>query len=136
MRIYLAGPMRGLPMFNFPAFMQAAMALRDLGHFVDSPAERDVAIGFNAGLPLEHPDNIEAFDLGEAFEWDFGAILKADAMVVLPNWHDSKGVQAEMVLAMALTRDIFEWVNDGSVWNLRPLLLDSYTVNFEWTATP
>ena len=38
-RIYIAGPMTGLPALNFPAFHAAASALRALGHQVVNPAE-------------------------------------------------------------------------------------------------
>ncbi|MDI1279280.1 DUF4406 domain-containing protein [Methylobacter sp.] len=38
-RIYLAGPMSGLPDFNYPAFNQAAERLRGLGFHVENPAE-------------------------------------------------------------------------------------------------
>ena len=127
MRIYLAGPMRGVKLFNFAAFMDVAMKLRDMGHFVDNPAERDLAVGFDPHLGLDHPDNMAVFDLKSAFEWDFAAVTKCDAVVVLPNWKDSKGVQAELVLARALHRDIFEWVDN----DLRPLVIADYTVTFD-----
>lgn len=127
MKIYLAGPMRGLPMFNFPAFMEAAIKLRDRGHFVYNPAERDVAVGFDPSKPLDHPDNTKVFNLAEAFEWDFVAINKSEAIVLLPGWANSKGVQAELVLAMALHRGVFEWDDPRMV----PLGIMSYSVNFE-----
>lgn len=49
MRIYLAGPMRGYPDFNFPAFIAAAAWLRAAGHEVFNPAERDLDNGFSPG---------------------------------------------------------------------------------------
>ncbi|MCY1527250.1 hypothetical protein D9M68_623110 [compost metagenome] len=38
-RIYLAGPMTGLPEFNYPAFHAEAARLRALGYQVENPAE-------------------------------------------------------------------------------------------------
>lgn len=40
-RLYIAGPMSGLPQFNFPAFHAAAIALRAAGYAIISPAETD-----------------------------------------------------------------------------------------------
>lgn len=38
-RLYLAGPMTGLPDFNYPAFHAAAAAWRAAGWTVANPAE-------------------------------------------------------------------------------------------------
>lgn len=42
MKIYLAGPMRGIPEFNFPAFHAMACRLRAEGNVVFNPAEKDI----------------------------------------------------------------------------------------------
>ena len=47
MKIYIAGPMRSYPAFNFPAFHAAAKDLRERGHAVWSPAENDEKMGFD-----------------------------------------------------------------------------------------
>lgn len=45
-RIYLAGPMTGLPEHNFPAFHAEAARLRGLGYQVENPAEHGEIPGF------------------------------------------------------------------------------------------
>ena len=127
MRIYLAGPMRGKPLFNFAEFFRVAMRLRAMGHDVLNPAERDLAVGFNPALPIEHPENAAVFTLGAAFEWDFAAIVSADAIVLLEGWRESNGTQAELVLAMSLGRKVFEYVND----TLHESDVRSYTITFD-----
>lgn len=112
MKIYVAGPMRGISEFNFPAFHTAAAALRLQGHFVFSPAERDIdkcgdiskgnLTGDNAKAEADH-----GFNLREALKDDMVFIcLEADAIALLPGWENSKGAQAERATAIALGLEI------------------------------
>jgi nucleoside 2-deoxyribosyltransferase len=104
MNIYLAGPMRGILEFNFPAFADATATLRNLGLEVFSPAERDLDIGFDPTGMTGDEDLAEyGFDLSEALGADLHWITThADAVIVLPGWERSSGVAAEMATAKAL----------------------------------
>jgi len=86
-KIYLAGPMTGLPDLNFPAFHAAAESLRAQGRVVFNPAE----LGFGAN------DYREA--LTACLAW---ICAEAEALVVLPGWEKSPGAQAEVATAYAL----------------------------------
>lgn len=113
MRYYLAGPMRGLPLFNYPAFHAAAAKLRAQGHEVFSPAERDIQrhgkdisqgnmAGDEAQAAAEH-----GFNLREALRDDCEYIcLHAEAIVLLAGWEKSKGAKAERALAIALGHQV------------------------------
>ena len=109
MKIYVAGPMRGIPEFNFPAFHAAAAELRAGGHEVFNPAERDIAhhgkdISKGNATGDEHLAAAEhGFNLREALKDDLEFIcLHADAIALLPGWEHSKGARAELHTAMAL----------------------------------
>jgi hypothetical protein len=113
MKVYLAGPMRGLPEFNFPAFYKAADELRKEGHFVFNPAERDnekhgtdISKGNTTGdetvAAVQH-----GFNLREALAADLAFICsEADAIALLPGWESSKGANAERATAVALGLEI------------------------------
>lgn len=109
MKIYLAGPMRGIEEFNFPAFFKAAAELRAEGHTVFSPAEKDCERhGTNIGA--DNPDGDEeyaskqhGFTLRDALRIDLEYICnEADAIALLPGWEHSKGADAEHKTAVAL----------------------------------
>ncbi len=115
MKIYVAGPMRGIADFNFPAFMSAAERLRADGHEVFNPAERDieahgpeVAYGNPTGdLSIAEKDH--GFNLREALGDDLAFICKqADAVALLPGWENSKGATAERAVGIALGLQIIE----------------------------
>lgn len=114
MKFYLAGPMTGIPEFNFPAFHSAASKLRDSGHEVFNPAERDIqrhggvdiSIGNQSGDPSVAAQ-VHGFSLREALADDTAFICKeADAIAMLPGWEASKGARAEHALAFALGHQI------------------------------
>jgi hypothetical protein len=113
MRTYLAGPMRGCPRFNFPAFDAAATDLRASGIEVISPAEIDRRDGFEpAALPDDWDWRIlpDGFDLRLAVKRDIEALVTCDAIHLLPGWQDSKGARAERAVAEWLGLGIFEYL--------------------------
>lgn len=100
--VYLAGPMRGIPEYNFPAFHEAARVLRARGYRVDNPAERDEARGFD-------PANDEAQPLAYYMQDDLPAVCRSDAVVVLPGWESSRGATLEVLVARAVDKPVLAY---------------------------
>lgn len=94
MRLYLAGPMRGIPDYNFPAFDRYAAALRAQGHVVFSPADGDRWLLLSTG---REPEARACFELDT--QW---LCREAEAIILMPGWEFSKGATAEKALAEAL----------------------------------
>lgn len=94
-RIYIAGPMTGYPLWNFPAFDEAERHLRSLGWEVLNPATISRQLGFDEHAGIEPTPEY----MGKAMRADIEAVLSADAIFLLPNWTASKGARAEHALA-------------------------------------
>ncbi len=112
-RYYLGGPMRGVPLFNFPAFYAAAAKLRAEGHEVFSPAEKDnIRHGTdisadNANGSEEEAAEKHGFNLRVALGEDLAWICAhADGIALLPGWENSKGAKAELAAAVALGLEV------------------------------
>lgn len=109
-KVYVAGPMRGIPDFNFPEFDRASRWLRKQGFIVINPADLDRLSG----------DNQETFNaLDEAGQREFSktviqrdidAIKECDAIALLPGWRESKGANVEWKLAEFLGLEILHLV--------------------------
>lgn len=104
-RVYIAGPMRGLPDLNFPAFDAAAAYYRRLGFEVISPAEQDREI-------LARGEEVVYADV---LVLDIALIRYCDAVALLPGWTSSPGALAEKAFADAI---------DIKVWGIKPDVLD------------
>lgn len=105
MKLYLAGPMSNLPLYNFPAFDAAAAKLRSAGFHVFNPAENDRQNGFDAqALGLQgHEAADHGFSIRETLKQDLSWICDhAEGLALLPGWTQSKGATAEIALAQAL----------------------------------
>lgn len=87
MRIYIAGPMTGLPNLNFEAFHTAARVLRAEGHDVVNPAEinADPSAGWL-----------------ECMRKDICALSTCDAIYLLQGWENSRGARLEARIAEGL----------------------------------
>lgn len=105
-KVYLSGPMRGIPEFNFPAFKRKAEELRAAGWEVFSPAEADIsATGYD--FSPEHPEGKETDEPGltarECLARDCKYICEeATHMYMMRGWEKSTGAQAEWALARAI----------------------------------
>lgn len=112
-KVYLAGPMRGIKDFNFPAFFKAEEKLRALGYDVFSPARRDEEHYGAGALKTETGSEEEAvanagFSIREALGADCAWITQhADMLVLMPGWGNSSGCRAERALAEALHLKIY-----------------------------
>jgi hypothetical protein len=110
-KIYIAGPMRGRPLYNFPAFDAARDRLQGDGWDVFSPADMDRATGFD---PTKLPADFDwsklppAFDFKVAVDRDLIAIRRCDAVYMLKGWQDSKGARAERALAEWIGLEVLE----------------------------
>jgi hypothetical protein len=108
--VYLAGPMRGIKDFNFPAFHVAATFLRSKGFEVLSPAENDERT-YGADYfksPTGDEKDTPLFNLRTALLEDTQLIIEsADAVAVLPGWERSSGALTEVSLARALRLPVF-----------------------------
>ena len=108
MKIYLAGPMRGIKNFNFPAFDKAAARLRRLGdHYVFSPAEHDRTVDPEIENNPTGDEELAAktsdWTIRKALETDMTWICQeADCIALLPGWEKSSGAKAEWALGVAL----------------------------------
>ncbi len=104
MRVYLAGPMRGIPKFNFPAFHKAAKKLRKQGYTVFSPAEK---VSEKKILAMPSLQEDMAFRR-KVFAMDLTWICKhAEAVALMPGWKKSKGARAEKAAAEAIGLEVF-----------------------------
>jgi len=121
MKVYIAGPMRNFPEFNFPAFHAAAAKLRAEGHTVFSPAERDIerhgGVDISKGNITGDEKQAAAehgFDLRVALAEDLAWICaEAEAIALLPGWAHSKGATAEYNVARALGLQVILLLGDG-----------------------
>lgn len=112
MMVYLAGPMRGYPEFNFPLFFEVEEALKQQqGWEVLSPARMDRQLGFD-------PKNLKGteqelaflgFDLGDAMRRDLNAITQCDGICLLPGWEKSRGARVEAQVANEINLAFYEW---------------------------
>lgn len=101
-QVYLAGPMRNYPEFNFPAFADATEKLRARGYKVHSPAEEEARVGFDPKTG-RYPEGKHQRTIRENLRDDLCWICEyADLVVLLPGWEQSKGALAEVHCARAI----------------------------------
>lgn len=115
--VYIAGPMRGYPQYNFPAFDHARKMFLAYGYDVISPADIDRAakdVGPNEkDLPPQHVfvrrDFFALYFLRVAIQPGHGYIA------MLPGWEKSTGAVAEFFLARWLGLRVLDGRSGGTL---------------------
>jgi len=101
-RVYVAGPMRGYRLCNFPAFDTAAGKLKLAGWDVVNPAELDREAGIDPAEVDQMDEAQQSQFLRDCMRRDLQEICSCDALALLPGWEDSHGVAVELQLAKML----------------------------------
>ncbi len=136
MRLYLAGPMTGHHLHNFPAFEEAVTLLTEYtGNVIVSPHQLSYA---RAGLvsstrvaeltPADW-ERITAWSWEASIRDDLREMLACDAVALLPGWEKSRGANRELDTARATGMQVFAF--DPNALSPRELLAPS-----EATAIP
>lgn len=93
-RLYISGPMTGLPEHNFPAFFAAEERLRQAG--------------FEPLNPARHFDGETDRDRAEYMRADMELLLRCDGLAMLPGWEQSRGAKLEYMIAWELRLPVLD----------------------------
>jgi len=100
MRLYIAGPMSGLPDYNYPAFFAAE---RDL-----------IAAGFDTLNPARDEGRDGCKEWADFMRASLRDLADADGIALLPGWQNSRGAAMEYRIGHDLgipVQRLDEWLN-------------------------
>jgi hypothetical protein len=113
---YLAGPMTGIPQFNFPLFEATAKRLREAGHLIITPHEMDdpdvcaAAWASPDGAPGTGSPNGETW--GDFLSRDVKLVAdEAHGVLLLDGWERSRGARLETFVAYLCEKPILYAAN-------------------------
>jgi hypothetical protein len=140
MKVYIAGPMTGVPQFNVPLFDHVARQLRAQGYDVVSPAELDSPEMRAAALKskdgaYERLKNATGETWGEVLARDVRVLSDQgiEGIVLLPHWWRSRGATLEVTVGLLNKLRFFTWQVEEelptplSKTTVVSLLLDGYS---------
>lgn len=102
MKVYISGPMTGIPEYNYPAFDKAETVLSEHGYDPVNPA------AISRILEREYETRGETPDRFDYLRADIAELIKCDGIYMLPGWQDSKGARIEHMVALACGIDEVE----------------------------
>lgn len=131
LKFYLAGPMSGLPQFNFPAFHKAAKALRARGFDIVSPAELDGAeVEAEA---MKSPDGeigptrkMCGLTWADMLARDVKLVAdEVDGIILLPGWEKSRGAKLECYVGLLTGKIFLQYLGEAHrAWLTTPISED------------
>lgn len=83
-RVYISGPMTGIPEYNAPAFQKAYFDLQEADYF-----------------PVLPTPPVDGKTHAEYLRDDLKILLDCDGIYMIDGWQDSKGARVEHMAALA-----------------------------------
>lgn len=117
MKLYLAGPMRGIVDHNFPTFDAAAERLRALGHEVVNPAD----LSRDSGIEYASDGTCTIEQFRELLTVDLAWLVDCDGIALLPGWQKSQGARFELLFALMVGMQVL--TSDGEVYAMPPAII-------------
>ena len=111
-RIYIAGPMRGIPELNFPEFYRVAAIWESRGWEVVNPAQMDKDHGY---IPTKQQTVFADLSIEQAMQRDLPAVSSCDAIALMTGWEKSQGASIELRHAIKLGKEVYD-ANTGEVF--------------------
>ena len=108
---YIAGPMSGLPDWNYPAFFAAANKLKQEGWTtVHNPAAKDEEMGYIDEEAKKTGDTALSvakgvFKFREAYLWDITKVIEGNGIYMLKGWEQSPGARGEHAAAVFIKKN-------------------------------
>lgn len=87
-RVYISGPITGIPEYNKPAFIEAENKLRSMGYDPVNPFDINIV------------NKDKSWD--DYMREDIIALCGCDLIMMLPGWETSRGAKTERALAESL----------------------------------
>lgn len=115
MRSYTCGPMTGYPDHNFPLFKSVTADLRAKGWDAVCPTE------------INQPEQGKTWE--ECLKLDLMQLLSCDTIVLLPDWHKSRGAVFEAVIGKVLGYKFYgAFCSQGNLDHLEELDVEYTTI--------
>jgi len=99
MKIYISGPITGMPELNEPAFASASLAIAEKGHVPINP--------FDVCCDIPRGSDWLAY-----MRADIKAMMDADAVLMLSGWAESRGARIEHSISVFLEIPIYHSVDN------------------------
>ena len=112
-KVYIAGPMRGIPEFNREEFAKAERMLKWTGKEVVNPWQLDVDDGMDMSSPSGDTSDIEGFNdesMKDIIRKYVELLISCDAIFMLNGWEDSKGASAEYAVAQWMGLEVLNYI--------------------------
>ena len=107
MRIYISGPMTGIPNKNAPAFMSAEAHCEMKGWTVENPVRLDEDLDRMHKSIGKPPPTYEDY-----IKRDIQLLRRCDAIVMLKDWNRSRGANLELWNAIEMGLDWYYELED------------------------